>query len=94
MAAELSTGVYALILSKGHKVKIKTILISMNSQFERKAKGLVHFECKDVSKVHEAVKKTIKDREPVTTTLSSIGRDQEKNIVAIFNYSWSFKVID
>ena len=91
MAAELSTGVYAVTATKGHNIKIKTIIISMSADFKQKAKGRIFFECVDAEKLFKIANKVIKQEEPINVTVSSIGKNERNEIVASFKYTWLFK---
>ena len=94
MAAELSTGVHAITSTKGYKVQLKTIIISMSCDFKKKAKGRIFFQCTDGEKLFKIAEKAIQIDESINETVISIGRNEQNEIVSSFKYTWSYKKID
>ena len=94
MAAELSTGVYAITSTRGYKVPLKTIIISMSCDFKKKARGKIFFECIDGEKLFNIAEKATRKDEPINGTVTSIGRNEQNEIVSSFKYTWSYKKID
>ena len=93
MAAELSTGVLALLATKGRDPGIAVIIVSMKADFQKKATDTTTFTCTDGEKLFRAVEKTIETKEPQTATASTIGRNENGEIVSIGEFTWSFKEI-
>mgnify|MGYP005688343407 FL=1 len=92
MASELATGLAIIDFANKNKLKISMLVISNESKFLKKAKGLILFECDQVS----AVKKTLSSLSKIKSTdkikLKSTGYDESGDIVSEFVYEWSFKL--
>ena len=91
MAAELSTGVLALLATKGRDPGVAVIIVSMKADFHKKATDTTTFTCTDGEKLFRAVEKTIETKEPQTATASTIGRNENGEIVSTGEFTWSFK---
>ena len=91
MAAELSTGALAL-LSVGDKgSNIAFIITGMNAEFLKRAKGKTKFKCLEGKTFFKVVDDVMNCEEPIVQTVKTIGYDDKGEIVAIFNFRWSFK---
>lgn len=91
MAAELSTGAFALLAVEGRHPSVATILTGLNAKFVKKATGRTTFKCTEGAKLISAVEKAIEAQEPQVQTVSTTGRNRDGEIVAIFEFTWSFK---
>ena len=91
MAAELSTGTYALLAAAGQSPSVALIITSMKADFIKKATGRTTFTCTEGSKLLAAVEKTIKSKDAQPQTVSTIGRDESGEVIAVFEFTWSFK---
>ena len=91
MAAELSTGAIALLAAEGRHTSVAKIITSMKADFVKKAIGRTKFSCKEGKKLFTAVDKAISAKEPQIETVSSVGCDESGDIVAHFEFTWSFK---
>ena len=91
MAAELSTGAIALLAAEGRHTSVAKIITSMKADFVKKAIGRTKFSCNDGKKLFIAVDKAISAKEPQIETVSSVGCDESGDIVAHFEFTWSFK---
>lgn len=90
MAAEMSTGVLALMATQGD-VPISMLLVKMEAQFTKKAIGITTFTCTDGKKFFDAMDKTRTTGEGLTVNCESIGLNAQGEEVARFNITWSFK---
>ena len=88
-AAELSTGLLALSAIENHNVSM--LVVGMNASFFKKAKGKVVFVCEDGDKIKKTVKKAIETKEGQILSVSSRGFNKKKEIIAEFEFTWSFK---
>ncbi len=91
MAAELSTG---LISSAGiykRKPVVSMLIVKMDGSFYKKATGTIVFSCKDVEKILEAIEQSLQTTEGTTVVCNSKGVNEAGEIVAEFNFTWSFK---
>jgi hypothetical protein len=91
MAAELSTGAYALLSTKGKGESIAVILVSTQAEFLKKATGISTFVCTDWCAFDDAVNKTIETGVPQTTKGKTVGTNKDGELVANFEFTWSFK---
>jgi hypothetical protein len=91
MAAEMSTGMLALIHTQHRRPRISMLVLSMQASFHKKAVGKIRFECHDGEKIEEAVANAIATKEGVTCETNSKGFDEQGRCVAEFNITWTFK---
>jgi hypothetical protein len=91
MAAELSTGAPLIWATKGHKPGIAMLVVSMESEFIKKANSVTSFVCKDVVRIFDTVKKCQETKEGETIKTESIGYNESGEIVAKFWITWSVK---
>ncbi len=92
MAAELSTAAPALMALKGNEKNIAYIIVDVKAEFFKKAQSKVTFSCMDYDKFHNAISQLSQPDDRVTVTAKTVGRDAENNEVALFYFTWSFKV--
>ena len=92
MAAELSTG--ALVLSNIFKRKpeISSLVTKMEANYFKKATGRIFFKCDQGMAITEAVNEALSNPEGSTITVKSSGRNEAGEIVAVFIFTWSFRV--
>tara|TARA_S200000501_G_scaffold9747_1_gene8753 strand:- start:400 stop:888 length:489 start_codon:yes stop_codon:yes gene_type:complete len=91
MAAELSTGLYALLHTTGLKPSCAFILIGMKANFIKKASGVAIFSCNDGEKIKTAVNKCAKENIPIKVNVKSRGNNEKGELIAEFEFIWSFK---
>ena len=94
MAAELSTGAYALLATKGKEENIAVILVGTHAEFVKKATGLSTFTCSNWLEFDKAVGRAIETGEPQKATGRSIGSNSDGETIALFEFTWSFKIRD
>lgn len=92
-AAELSTGVLAMLAIAG-RGKVSMLVISMRSEFYKKATGEITFTCAQGSELHEAVTKAVETKQGQTFTAVSIGTNQQGEMVSKVWIEWSFLAKD
>lgn len=92
MAAELSTGIMALSQIYGKKPRVSMLVFDMKANFTKKATTKISFECKDGTKIKNAVEESIKTGEGVTIETKSTGKDKVGDVVSEFYFTWTFKV--
>ena len=91
MAAELSTGAIALLAAEGRHPSVAKIITSMKADFVKKATGRTKFTCTEGKKLFSSVDKAIAAKESQIETVSSVGCDKNGDVVAHFEFTWSFK---
>ncbi len=91
MAAELSTGILALIAAKSEQQAVSMLVLGMRAEFVKKARTRVRFACKDGENMHAALQKSLRSGEGQEVEALATGTDKEGETVARFWFSWSFK---
>jgi hypothetical protein len=91
MAAELSSGVIAMMHIQDAKPSVSMLVTGMRAEFSKKAVGKILFTCADGKKIAEAIAETQRSGEGVTAEVSSTGTDEKGVVVAMFYFTWSFK---
>ena len=94
MAAELSTGAYALLATKGREESVAVILVGTHAEFVKKATGVTTFTCSNWFEFDKAVARAIETGEPQTAIGRSIGSNSDGETIALFEFTWSFKIRD
>lgn len=92
MAAELSSGILALLYTYHSQPPVSMLVVHMRCDFFKKATGIIQFICADGDKIRAAVAETIQTGEGVTVITESKGYNSDLDLVATFNITWSFKV--
>lgn len=92
MAAELTTGALVMAKIKETGKNISMLVANNNSNFSKKATGIITFTCTDGVLIDEAIKKTLETGEGQTFWMQSIGVNEDGIQVSCFNFEWSVKV--
>ncbi len=92
MSAELTTGTLVLQKIRNSKQTISMLVTQQKSTFLKKAKGKITFTCNDGELINAALQKTISTAEGETFWMESVGKDEQNETVAIFNFEWSVKL--
>jgi hypothetical protein len=92
MAAEMSTGLPAMMYVRGAAPKRVSMLVTgMQASFVKKATGKTWFTCDEGAVLQDAIARTAASGEPETVTVNSIGRSYDGTVIASFAITWSFK---
>ena len=94
MASELATGLAIIDFANKNKLKISMLVISNESKFLKKAKGLIRFECDQVNTLKKTLSSLSKNKTTDKIKLKSTGYDESGDVVSEFIYEWSFKLKD
>ena len=92
MASELATGLAIIDFANKNKLKISMLVISNESKFLKKAKGLIRFECDQVNTLKKTISSLSKNKTTAKIKLKSTGYDESGDVVSEFIYEWSFKL--
>ena len=92
MASELATGLAIIDFANKNKLKISMLVISNESKFLKKAKGLIRFECDQVNTLKKTLSSLSKNKTTDKIKLKSTGYDEGGDTVSEFIYEWSFKL--
>lgn len=92
MAAEMSTGLPAMMYVRGaFPKKVSMLVTGMEASFVKKATGKTWFTCEEATIIRDAIARTAATGEPETVTVNSIGRSHDGTVIASFAITWSFK---
>ena len=92
MASELATGLAIIDFANKNKLKMSMLVISNESKFLKKAKGLIRFECDQVNSIKKTLSTLSKNKTTDKIKLTSTGYDESGDVVSEFIYEWSFKL--
>ncbi|WP_026450174.1 DUF4442 domain-containing protein [Aequorivita capsosiphonis] len=92
MAAELSTGAMVMAKIQQSERKISMLVASNKATFTKKARGRINYSCADGELIDAAIQKTISSGEGQTIWMKSEGKDEEGDVVSIFEFEWTLKV--
>ena len=92
MAAEMSTGVLAMAhLYKQHP-PVSMLITKTEGTFFKKCKDRISFTCEDGENFRNIIREAQSSGKSVSFTARSRGANKEGEIVAEFQFTWSFKV--
>jgi hypothetical protein len=91
MAAELSTGAPAMLLSAGAERSTALILVEIRAVFAKRIVGPALFAFSELGAMKEAIGRAGEQDEPVTFTAKSMARGDDGVITSAFEVTWSFK---
>ena len=91
MAAELSTGALALLSVGGNNSDISFIITNMKADFIKKATGKTIFICKEGDKLIDAANIAREQIEAKTQKVHTNGYNEDGELIANFEFTWSFK---
>jgi hypothetical protein len=91
MAAEMSTGVLALINTYKKSPPISMLVTKMEANYFKKAKGITFFTCTQGSEIAKTVNEAVTGKDGKTVIVKSTGINKNNELVAEFLFTWSFK---
>lgn len=94
MAAELATGALVMHYIQESGKPVSMLLIKQEGSFSKKAVGTITFQCNDGLEFSEILQRALQSKEGQTYIMTSIGKDQDDNIVSEFRFEWSIKLRD
>jgi hypothetical protein len=92
MAGEMSTGILAMLHLYGRRPPVSMLIIGMNAEYFKKATDLTLFTCEGGFKLKESIERAVSSGEPVVCEVRSVGKNAKGELVAVFSFTWSFKV--
>lgn len=92
MAAEMSTGVLAMAQLFERNPPVSMLVTRVTGDFNKKAIGRTHFTCEDGLRIRQAIEEAVRTKEAKTFHARSTGRNNDGEIVAQFEITWSFKL--
>jgi len=91
MAAEMTCGMLAFSQVYHRVPKISMLVVGTQANFLKKATGTILFSCEDGLAIQAAINETIATGEGKTVICKSVGTNEKGEVVAEFNFTWSFK---
>lgn len=91
MAAEMTTGVLGLAHIHGRKPGVSMLVVNIKGDFMKKAVGKTTFTCNDGIAIKQSIESAIATGEGKTITAKSTGVNEQGEVVAVFEITWSFK---
>jgi acyl-coenzyme A thioesterase PaaI-like protein len=92
MAAEMSTGALAMAhLYKRHP-PVSMLITATSAEFLKKATGKTTFLCEDGAMIKQAILECVSSGQAEEVVAKSTGRNQAGDIIAVFTFTWSFKI--
>ena len=91
MAAEMTCGMLAFAQVYERVPKISMLVVGTQAHFLKKATGTILFSCEDGLAIQAAIQETIATGEGKTVICKSVGTNSKGEVVAEFNFTWSFK---
>lgn len=91
MAAEMSTGMLALLMTKDSKPSVSMLVTHLEADFVKKATGITTFTCTQGKEINETIERAIITGEGQSFNSTSIGTSQSGEVEAKFLVQWSFK---
>lgn len=92
MAAEMSTGALAMMHIYQRTPSISMLLVEMSGEYYKKATGITTFLCKDGIALRDAIEEAIAASGSNSITVQTMGTNEAGELIATFNFTWSFKV--
>ena len=92
MAAEMSTGVLAMMYTYKSNPPISMLVTGLEVSYFKKAIGVTTFTCIQGLAIYQTIEEAIKSGNGTSIKVTSIGKNDAEEIVAIFNITWSFKI--
>ncbi|WP_044515304.1 PaaI family thioesterase [Hymenobacter sp. DG25B] len=91
MAAEMASGVLAMMHIQGAGVPVSMLVVGMEADFTKKAVGLIAFTSTNGHEIEEAIAESRATGEGRTVVCTSTGLDLQGDVVATFRITWSFR---
>ena len=91
MAAEMSTGILAMAHLYKRSSKVALLVVAVEGKFYKKATSTTYFHCMEGKLMQETIQKAIDTGEPQTIRALSSGYNEQKELMAEFWITWSFK---
>jgi len=90
MAAEMSTGILAMSCVYKRRPSISPLVVAVEGKFIKKATGITTFVCEQGNEIRSVVEEAASGTPQSIRVLSS-GYNEQKELVAEFYITWSFK---
>jgi hypothetical protein len=91
MAAEMSTGILAMANIYKRSPKVSMLVTGIEGRFYKKATSLSRFICEEGLLIKQTIETAVATDEPQSIRVLSSGFNQQKELIAEFWTTWSFK---
>ena len=91
MAAEMSTGLLALMNIYNRDPKVSMLVTKVEGEFFKKATGITTFICEEGKWITETIERCIVNGEAALIRVCSTGTNGKGEPIATFYITWSFK---
>lgn len=91
MAAEMSTGILALMHTYQRNPPVSMLVTRMEANYFKKATGLTFFTCEQGLQIENVIRESCNSGEGKTISVKSIGKNKSGELIAEFLFTWSFK---
>jgi hypothetical protein len=91
MAAELSTGVLAMMHTYKSNPAISMLVTGLEAAYFKKATGITTFTCEQGLDINQTIEAALASGEGRTIKIKSTGVNSDGELVAEFFLTWSFK---
>jgi len=91
MAAEMSTGAPAMVLTGGAPVSVAMLVREVRGVFSKKIVGESSFTFEDVAGMQATIERAATSGEGETFVARSVGTTSDGTVAAEFEITWSFK---
>ncbi len=89
-AAELSTGVLAIIALDGNR-EVSMLIKAVKSEYVKKATTDLKFICGEGQKIRDAVSAALQTTDSVEVDVNSAGYNAQGQLVSTFIFTWTFR---
>lgn len=91
MAAELSTGALSMAHLYKRNPAVSMLVVKMEAEYGKKATGITVFTCEEGLALAAAIEEAVRSGSGQQVTVSTTGRNEKGEQVALFRITWSFK---
>lgn len=91
MAAEMSTGILAMMHIYKRSPSISMLVTNMEATYFKKATRKTFFLCEAGKEIYDTIEESIATKKPRSITVKSIGTNKDGDLIAEFLFTWSFK---
>ena len=92
MAAEMSTGILAMMHVYKSKPAISMLVTKMEANYFKKAIDKTFFVCAEGKLISDIIEDAVQTNESKSVTVKSVGRNKDGELIAEFLFTWSFKM--
>ena len=92
MAAEMSTGILAMMCVYKRKPSISMLVTKMEATYFKKASDKTFFVCREGKLISDIIEDAIQTNDSKNVTVKSVGKNKEGELIAEFLFTWSFKM--